>query len=371
MKKINVIHLVEDLKCGGLENVLASIVSNVNKDVFNSQVWCLCKGGGVFDRLHKNGVSAEILGMKSHRDPYFFFNLCSKLRKNSVHILHVHGFSAATLGRIAGLVSFVPGMICHVHTTRDHYSRKNLIIEKILSYGTDRFICCSQAVADLMISKENFPTRKLSVIYNGVDINKYHISGQDINDKRNVFIVGCIASLFPHKGHRYLLEAAKAVTEKMGGRVKFIFAGDGIEKSRLIKFAHDLDLKDTVDFKGVVSDIPTFLSACDLVVLPSTLREGLGLSLIEAMAAGKPVVGTALGGIPEVIENGTNGFLVPPRDPTALSDAIITILENTDLAIEMGNRGRETVKSKFTLQIMIKTIEKLYIELYNAKCKRK
>lgn len=371
MKKINVLHLVEDLKRGGLENVLASIVTGISKSTFNVKVWSLCSGGDVYDYLRILSVDVKILGMQSHRSVAFFTNLCKKLRKNNIHILHVHGFSAATVGRLAGFFSRVPVTICHVHTTRDHYSRKNLFIEKVLSLFTNRYICCSQAVADLMIIKENIPPQKLEVIYNAIDEKKFNTLRPNAKKEKNIFVVGCVASLSPHKGHRYLLEAAKTVKEKINTKVKFVFAGDGIEKDALKKYTKSLGLEDIVNFKGVVSDMPSLLSKFDAVVLPSTVREGLGLSLIEAMAAGKPVIGTALGGIPEVIEDKENGLLVPPKDSTALANAIISILTNEKMAKKMGNRGKEIVKSKFSSHIMINKIENLYTELFNAKCKRK
>lgn len=371
MNKINVLHLVEDLKIGGLENIIATVVRGIDTKVFYTKAWCLCNGGDVYDYLRNQGFDTEILGMRSHRSIPFYINLCKKLRQNNIHIIHTHGFPAATIGRLAGFFSRVPVTICHAHTTRDHYSRKNLFIEKVLSLCTDRYICCSQAVADLMIRKEKIPSQKLDVIYNAVDEIKFNTLRQNAKKEKNIFVVGCIASLSPHKGHRYLLEAAKTVKEKVNTKVKFVFAGDGIEKDALTKYTKSLGLEDIVDFKGVVSDIPALLSKLDVVVLPSVVREGLGIALIEAMAAGKPVIGTALGGIPEVIEDKENGLLVPPKDSPALANAIISILSNDKMAQEMGNRGREIVKSKFSSHIMINKIENLYTELFNAKCKRK
>ena len=187
--------------------------------------------------------------------------------------------------------------------------------------------------------------------------------------QRDIFIVGCVASLFPHKGHKYLLEAAKIVLDDFPGKAKFILAGSGILEDSLRAYAKELGIEEYVEFKGVVADIPGLLCSFDLVVLPSSEREGLGLSLIEAMAAGKPVIGTSVGGIPEVIKDGQNGFLVPPKDSKALSKAILTILQDPVRASQMGKIGRQIAEEKFSEKHLLREISGLYRALFADKTK--
>lgn len=369
---IKVIHIVEDLRTGGLERTIAEIVMRLNKDKFRAGVWCLSRGGEIYEELKGENFGAEILFMPPRFDLRFIFKLCDKLKKEKVHILHAHGYTAATIGRTAGLLAGVPVMISHVHSTYWNYTSRQVFIERCLSYFTDMIICCSGAAADFVVKYEGINSGKVKVIYNGINLEKYEIkdSMAGLKEKKE-FKVGCIASLFPHKGHRYLMEAAEYIKNETKYNVKYILAGDGILMKDLKNYAEKLGISDQVEFKGIVSDIPGLIASLDLVVLPSSEREGLGISLIEAMAAGKPVIGTDIGGIPEVIENGKNGFLVPPKNFQALAEAIISILENTDKGEGMGAQGKETAGKKFSGKVMIKNIENLYQDLIYEKSKKR
>ncbi|GBD95998.1 MAG TPA: glycosyltransferase [Nitrospirae bacterium] len=365
--KIYVLHIVENLKIGGLERAIATIATGLDKNKFSVKVWCLVKGGEIFEELKDKGVDVEILGMDSHRDVLFFLRLCKKLRKDKIHILHTHGCTATTLGRLAGIFARTPVILSHMHSTYWTYTRKQLLIEKSLSFFTDKIICCSQAVADFAVDREKISPDRLTVIFNGTDVEKFEGNDPDkISDKKE-FLIGCVASFFPHKGHRYLLEAARYIIDNFPNGVKFILVGRGILKEELKKYAETLGISSYVVFKEPVLDISNLLSSFDLMVLPSSEREGLGLAIIEAMAAGKPVVATSIGGVPEVIEDGKNGLLVPPGDSSSLAEAMLSVLENREKAKEMGRKGREVVKEKFSARVMLKKIANLYQSLIRAK----
>ncbi|MBU1853376.1 MAG: glycosyltransferase [Candidatus Omnitrophica bacterium] len=363
MNKINVLHLVEDLKVGGLEKNISAIALGIDKAVFDVHVWCLVRGGKIFEELKANGIKTENLKMRSHRDVFFFMRLCGKLRRCDIKVIHLHGYSAAVVGRMAAVVSRVPVVIRHVQTTHDHYPRKKLIIERILGFFTDKIICCSMAVGDSVIRKEKIPPSKIEVIYNGIDLDKFKVRGDKIDKYKDVFRIGCIASLFAHKGHVYLIDAIKKVIDRYGDNLKLVLIGDGVLRSELERHAAKLNMQEHVEFKGVISDIPGIIYTLDVVVLPSLVREGLGLAIIEAMACGRPVIGTNIGGIPELIREGENGLLVPPKDADALSKAIGFLLKNREKAALMGKKGREIAEEKFSSGSMIKKIEGLYLGL--------
>jgi glycosyltransferase involved in cell wall biosynthesis len=360
--KINVAHIVEDLKTGGLERVIADIVSGLDTRVFVPRVWCLSRGGQIFDELKKKGIPVEILGMRSSRDPRFFLRLKAKLREENIHILHAHGYPGMTVGRGAGILARVPVMIGHMHSTYWDYTAKQCRIERWLSAYTAVIICCSRAVADFVTTHERIPAVKTAVIYNGIDSGK--INKRDYRQKEQRLIT-CVASLFPHKGHRYLLEAAKIIVSRYcGGRVKFMMAGDGVLKDELMAYARELGIGDNVEFPGTINDLSAVMAQSDAVVLPSSEREGLGLALLEAMAAGVPVVGTSVGGIPEIIRDGENGLLVPPKDAPAMAQALIEIISDGKKAQEMGKKGQSMIESQFSLTGMLHKIETVYREQY-------
>ena len=364
------VHLVEDLKIGGLERVIAAVVTGLDKERFRAKAWCLTRGGEVFEELKGKGIEVEALGMPSHRNIRFLLRLRAKLKDNNIHILHTHGYPACTIGRLAAISAGTPVIISHMHSTYWDYSYKQILIERFLSFFTDKIICCSRAVADFVVNKEKINVKKTAVIYNGIDLDKFN-GYLKVEEKKDEFVIGCVASLFPHKGHKYLLEAAKEVLNSFPGKAKFVLVGRGILENSLRAYAKELSIETGVEFKGAVSDTLKLLCSFDLVVLPSSEREGLGLSLLEAMAAGKPVIGTAIGGISEVIREGENGLLVPAKDPKALAKAIITILQDPVMASRMGKIGRQIAEEKFSETRLLREIENLYRGLFSDKARKR
>jgi glycosyltransferase involved in cell wall biosynthesis len=170
-------------------------------------------------------------------------------------------------------------------------------------------------------------------------------------------IVLTVARLDEVKGHRFLLEAARLVPE-----ATFVLAGEGPERAALEAQALGLGVADHVCFMGHQADVPSLLASCDVVVLPS-LAESSSLTLLEAMAARKPVIATRVGGIPEIVEDGQTGLLVPPSDPPALAAAIRSLLVDPDRAERLASAGRARVQRDFTLEAMVRGVAAVYDEV--------
>ena len=365
MKKIYVLHLMEDLKIGGAERVIADISEGLGRKDFEVSVWCITDGGEIAEELKENGVEVKILGIHSYYNPFKILKLSRLLRKAKPDIVHTHGYFASVIGRIAAKIAGVLVIINHVHSTYWDYKKRNFRMEKLLSRFTHKIICCSKAVEDFVSSQDVIKPEKTLVIYNGVAESRFSSSknassvkaqlGIDSGDR----VVGTVSSLAPHKGHEYLFQAAPLVL-RASAHAKFLIVGDGILQDKLKEQVKDLSLSSAVIFTGTRKDIPEILSAVDVFVLPSSSREGLGISIIEAMAAEKPVVATDIGGIPEVVQNGETGLLVPPRDPEALAHAVIDLFQNPGKAEEMGRQGRIKFKQELTNKRMLREVENLY-----------
>ncbi|MCP2605211.1 glycosyltransferase, partial [Candidatus Aminicenantes bacterium AH-873-B07] len=170
------------------------------------------------------------------------------------------------------------------------------------------------------------------------------------------YLVGIIAHLADHKGHKYLIEASQIIKNKTD-KIKIIIVGEGPLKMELTRKVMKLNTGNVVFFLGFRKDIPQILNSLNLFVLSSYL-EGLGSSILDAMACKLPVVATCTGGIPEAVKDGITGILVPPRNPEALAEAILKLYNNRKLAKEMGERGYKLVQEKFSIKSMVdKTLE--------------
>jgi len=184
---------------------------------------------------------------------------------------------------------------------------------------------------------------------------------KELDLKEDDLLIGNIGHLVEHKGHRYLIEAMSLVVKRIPQSFLFI-AGDGVLREKLERLIAELGLRRRVFLGGVRDDIPDILQAIDLYV-QSSIMEGLGTSILDAMAARKPVVATRAGGIPEMIRDGIDGRLVPPADPIALAEAIEELLLDPHKRIEFGSKGREKVERDFSHKRMVRDTLAVYQEI--------
>jgi glycosyltransferase involved in cell wall biosynthesis len=374
MQRVKVLHAVEDLKVGGMERVIASIVTELNPAKYAVHVLCLNKGGAVADELIRQRVPVTILGLDNYHRPGQILALCRWLRGGNYHVLHAHGYFASVFARIAGILVGLPHIITHVHSAYIDYQKKHLFMEKTLSLWTDRIICVSRAVQKWVVEAEKIKIRKTTVIYNGVkpmtgaapDAGHSVALRQELEIPERDTVFAVIASLTPNKGHHVLLESFRTLLRDHPDATLLV-VGDGPLRAELEARARQLMIDQKVIFTGMRTDIHELLSISDVCLLPSLFREGLGMALIEAMEAGLPVIGTDIGGIPEVINNGENGFLVPPGKPEALAHAMMSFAKDKELRIRMGRRSRQLYEEMFTLSNMIRQIETLYDRLSENK----
>ena len=240
---------------------------------------------------------------------------------------------------------------------------------------TDLIIANSNAGRRNAIEKEGISLKKIVVIYNGIQMDKYRIAinvpekKKQIGVSANHYIVGTVANLRPNleKGQVEFIQAA-AIVVKQIPNVQFLIIGSGPLKPFLESQIKQLKLEDKVLIIGSIvqsearKDVNEILQIFDLFVLPS-YREGFSNALLEAMAAGKPVIATAVGGNVEAVVDNVTGILVPPKDPESLAKTIIRLLNNPEQAKEMGKCGQERVEREFQLQCMIDKMEQVYIDL--------
>ncbi len=363
----NILHLTETSEPGGSETVLAYIAKHLDPKHYRSSV-CLLNEGWLSGHLKKIGVDYTIIENKRSFDPIFLSQLTRLIKRERIDLVHTHEFGMNVYGSIAARVCFVP-MIGTIHS-RLYFTEKK---RRMLAYKL-AIALCSQMVTvceDLrMFMHEKLRLRnanKIVTIYNGIDLEKYAIKSSfgklcsQLSIPAGTLVAGTVGSLFKVKGIPYLLEATKKVVSHFPN-FRLLIAGEGDQESVLKQKTLSLGLEQTVSFLGFRNDIPELLNLFDIYIC-SSISEGLSLSILEAMAAGKPVVATQVGGNPELVIPGKNGFLVSPGDPYALAEKILILLKDKNLRELMGRTGKKIAEEKFSLEKMVKNYQNLYEKL--------
>jgi glycosyltransferase involved in cell wall biosynthesis len=224
----------------------------------------------------------------------------------------------------------------------------------------DGVVAISKKVSEVLIAA-GVERERIRLIYSGIDARLFESAANPPARPRERIVVGVAAVLEERKGHRFLLEASRRLKDR-GCRIRYRFAGEGPLRKSLEETAARLGLQDDVEFLGFVADIPGFLAAVDIVALPS-LFEGLGVSVLEAMAAGKAVIASRVGGLAELVIDSETGLLVAPRDVEGLANAIAKLAGDKVLIQELGRKGAERLQAHFTMERMAQSNEAYYYRL--------
>ncbi len=365
--KIRILHLTTDSRIGGTERNIIFLATSLNKERFENIVVALMAGGSLIDELTRLNVEAYCVGMKSKFDIMAIKRLYSIIKKSRVDILHTYLFHANLLGRLIGKLSGVPVIISSEECLDLERGRFANLSNKITSRFCNRIVVVSDSVGKMLIARDRIPSYKIIRLYSGIEPADYNINIDKVRKKKELgltkddIVIGAIGRLRQEKGHEYLIKAMVQVSNHLPN-VKLLIVGDGHEEEKLMGLRDAMGLKDKVIFTGYRNDVPEILSILNLFVLPS-LEEGLPLAVLEAMASGKGIVATRIGGTEELIEDGITGILVPPKDVCSLAQAIYELLKEPDKINRLGKAAQEVVRKKFSRNEMLRNYESLYEEL--------
>jgi glycosyltransferase involved in cell wall biosynthesis len=364
--RVRVVQLMATGTNGGAQEHVYSLVTRLNPERYDVRVVSLSHGSSV-RRFQKAGVDVTVIDDLDDRQAVL--QLTDLLADWEPEVLHNHMFRAEVVGTRAALQLGErgcrrPAVISTVHSSRVRCveDRENL---RQLTPLMDRLIVVSRAI-EHKIADEGRRGAPVSLIYNGVDLQRYNHQQpcctlhEDYGIAPEAPIVGVVARLEPEKGHRTLIEAWPAVLAA-DPEARLLIVGEGSERDALEAQAETLGIMDRIVFTGRRDDVPAVTAALDIAVLPS-YREAQGLSVLEAMALSRPVVASAVGGIPEMIEDGVSGLLVPPGDPGALARAIVRLLNDHPFADTIARRGHDLVHDRFCVELMVRSICDLYDE---------
>ena len=300
----------------------------------------------------------------------FFLRLCWVLLQNNIQIIHVNSYIPGNYARLAAILTRVPLIIDHWHGfTR--FSLKRKIICRVLGHFTDLSLAVSWGVAAHLVQQCRLDPEKIRVVPNGVDWARFQqgrskdLVRQDLGLPLNLPVVGLVARL-EHwgKGHKELFEALALIKEQHPAQA--LIVGAGRRQTEIQQLAETLGLSQVVHFLGDRRDIPDLLAAMDVFVLPSH-SEGVSLALLEAMAAGLPVIVSRVGGLPEVVRHEENGLLTPVGDAAALARCLTRVLKDPAWAKTLGDQARQDIQFHYSLDRLARKVNEIYEELVERK----
>jgi glycosyltransferase involved in cell wall biosynthesis len=321
-------------------------------------------------RAHMESHDVECLdcACRARSDyPQGLVRLVRFLRRRRVDILHTHLFDPSVVGLVAGRLSGTP-----VRVVTRHYSDYHTRINRPLHVGLDRLctrlshrvIAVSQHTADHLVQIEGVPPEKVAVVLNGIDFDRIRVSPSGPDRVRRELGLGgrrvilMAARLHPEKGYDHLIRAVPAMAARVPA-LSVLVAGTGPLEERYRTLAAGLGCSDSIRFLGFRQDLPDLMAACDVLVLPSR-AEAFGLVAAEALYLGVPVVASRVGGIPEIVDDGLDGLLVPPGDEGELASALVRVLTDPTLHRRLAGAGRAKIAARFSFENMVRQYESIY-----------
>lgn len=360
---------------GGTERVIAQMIEHLDRKRFNLSLCCLYQPGPLGERLIQARIPVYHGLAKSCWDFRVLARLTRLLKQKKVDVLFMINQPMIQFwGTWCGLLAEVPVRIAAVRSMgRWNRSRRRLWVNQLTLPWTTCVTALSETHKKYLVQNEGMNARKIEIVPNGVDPSLFFLKTtapplrESLRIPRESSVVGMVAMLRPEKGHTVFLQAASQILKKAPDTF-FLIAGEGEERAKLEVFAKKLGIDSRVRFLGVRIDIPEFLSVFDVAVLSShPVVEAFSNSVLEYMAAAKPVVATHVGSLRELVEEGKTGFLVEPGDWETMGKRILTLLQDRALAERMGRAGREKVLKEYTLDQTVKKTEALFEKLVRRK----
>ena len=366
-EKLKLILLTSVLDKRGAERMILQLALGLDPERYDVKVVCLRSQTPFLDEFEARGVEVIVLGMKRYFELRPLVKLYRIFRDQRIDLVHTHLYRDAIYGRPIARLAGVRGVVSTLQNSYVWRSRAQLFLDRLTSAFADKVTVVSDAVKRFAIEREHIPVSKLVTIYNAIEPEKFIVSSgvrekvrRELGLAPDKIAVGSMGALTEQKGFGGLIEAIPTVLAVHPG-VRFFIGGEGILKDDLLRQRDAAGLKEQVGFLGFRDDVAEVLSAFDIFVLPS-LYEGLPLALVEAMAAGLPIVTTDVDGNCEAIGTGEAGIAVEPCDPPALARAILDLIADPQLRKKLGQRGRQRAAELFDVRVIVKRYEEIYRE---------
>ncbi|HTI39452.1 MAG TPA: glycosyltransferase [Vicinamibacterales bacterium] len=372
-RRIRLLFVIGTLEIGGAETQLVELIRRLDRTRFDPALCCLGDDGPLAPLVVASGARLYALGFRGFKQRSYIasfphvvrtlWRFWRTIRKESPEILHAMLFWAYVLSAFIGRAARVPVIVASRRSLGLFKAQKRhfLFVERIANRLTDLVIANSAAVRADTIEYEHIDPKRVLVVHNGVDFERFPAARPMsfvLPEEPRILVV---ANLIAYKGHRYFLDAWPGVVRRFP-HARAQFAGHGPMLQELRDQANRLGVASSVEFLGRRSDVPALLAQCDLYVHPS-LEEGYSNAILEAMAAGAPIVATSVGGTVEAIVDGETGVLVPAADAGALERAMVRMLEDRDAAGRMARSAASVARSRYDTDRVVRRYEDIYAQL--------
>jgi glycosyltransferase involved in cell wall biosynthesis len=357
--------LAVGLGVGGTETHILELASRIDRTKFDVTVCSLKAEGCLVQELRRRGIRVVCLNGAGKLDLRVLFRLWKVMREERPDVMQSFLFWANMSARMLGRLSKAVRVVCSYHDEIVSEGRLVRMIDRLTFGWSHAVVCCSEAVRRSVSACLGAPAARQTIIPFGVDVGQFAVmdpaTKEELGLRGDAPIVGTVCRLVePKKGLSVLLHAMAVLNrDRRSPGCQLLIVGEGPARARLESLIEQLGLSCCVRFAGSRRDIPRILPTLDVFVLPS-LYEGFGIAILEAMAAGRPVVATAVGGIPEFVVPGETGLLVEPGDAEALAAAIGDLLRDPERARQMGMRGRARAVAGFQLSAVVRRHEQVY-----------
>jgi glycosyltransferase involved in cell wall biosynthesis len=367
--RVPVLTFLTNFLIGGTERQVVNLVRNYDRERYDVHLACFRRSGPLLREIDAKTVAFSdypITTLPSSRTLWQQMQLSRYVRAHDIRIVHSFGFYANVFAVPAARFAGAKVVVASIRDTGDHLTRMQRALQKAACRLADHVLVNAQAVSDVLV-KEGYDGSRISVIRNGLDASRFEKAAHRKSVRQEFGlpdaspVVAVFARLNPLKGIEYFLEAVSFLSRHFP-EVRFLIVGDSMSQAYrqgLEALSDSLGLSACVTFSGFRGDVPEILTQVSVSVLPS-LSEGLSNVVLEAMAAGVPIVATDVGGTSEMVEDGVTGVLVPPRNAVALAHAIASLLADPVRRHAMGEAGRLRVSERFSLQAAVSDTEKLY-----------
>ena len=367
---LNILHLIDSGGLYGAENVIINLSTCLKKRGHRSVI-----GSFLYDGKPKQevGVRAADLGLDT---AFFYMNnkidiavvtkIARYCKQNGIQIIHSHGYKPSIMCFVINLIYGIPYVVtCHLWYLRNLRLRIYAYLEKLTMFKAKAIIGVSQDIVN-RLEKVGVPSKKLSLIHNGIDVDLYSkveaSSAIELRNRlglqKNSFIIGSLGRLTEQKDYKTLVKAASEILKEEND-VEFIVAGEGHLKKELISLTKQLEIETKFHFVGFQKEIPCLLTLMDIFVL-SSLDEGLPMALLEAMAAKRPIVTTAVGAIPTLITEGVNGRIIHQKNAMHIKNILLSLKIDSEQRTQLAKSAFNLVNSMFSNDQMTKN----YLDIY-------